>query len=424
MSALAAGVSRRMSGRVRTWAPRLLIHEAVALDRHAAVRAQRAIFTEEEPAIGHVVHQVHPEPGGEREEGGALAAAHTQPAAMVCRQIVEEHRRLIRHRAIRIRHPGTRNCRVLSAADEQRWAVEAGECAGTVDGRDRADARVRSSNARRRSALRVTERSDAGRVEMVEVRTRGVFRLLEQPVQARDGRQRIAGRGIGTERSHHHEAVRGELIHQPRIGAAPGIGGGLDDAFWRTLFGIVAGPIRPDQDGVAKPAGREIARAIDVKALLLPKDPIRDDARLGTDAPVGGHLERPGLRGIGRGPRLADTTRRRNAGRTRRAWVAARLRGPTRLRLGHGQLRDLLALSGGGDRSDGVHDWTILFVGALGGRRFSGSVRRGRQHRDGWRRLRRRHRIVARAATQGKRQRGAHQAVNRDRSAKAAGSRP
>src|SRR5690606_30301305 len=69
---------------------RLLIHEAVALDRHAAVRAQRAIFTEEEPAIVHVVHQVHPEPGGEREEGGALAAALTQPASMVCRQVVQE----------------------------------------------------------------------------------------------------------------------------------------------------------------------------------------------------------------------------------------------------------------------------------------------------------------------------------------------
>src|SRR5690606_34100493 len=97
---------------------RLLIHEAVALDRHAAVRAQRAIFTEEEPAIVHVVHQVHPEPGGEREEGGALAAALTQPASMVCRQVVQEHRRLLRHRAIRIRHAGTSNRRVQLAADE------------------------------------------------------------------------------------------------------------------------------------------------------------------------------------------------------------------------------------------------------------------------------------------------------------------
>ena len=79
---------------------RLLIHEAVALDRHAVVRAQRAIFTEEEPTIFHIVHQEHPEPGGEREEGGPLAAALTQPAAMVCRQIVQEHRRLLRHRAI------------------------------------------------------------------------------------------------------------------------------------------------------------------------------------------------------------------------------------------------------------------------------------------------------------------------------------
>jgi hypothetical protein len=59
---------------------------------------------------------------------------------------------------------------------------------------------------------------------------------------------------------------------------------------------------------------------------------------------------------------LADTTRRRNAGRTRRAWVAAGLRGPTRLRLGPDQIRDLLALSGGGDRSDAVHDRSILFV--------------------------------------------------------------
>src|SRR5688572_24924086 len=67
MSAQAAGLSRRTSGRVRTGAPRLLIHEAVALDRHAAVRAQGAILTEEEPTIVHVVHQVHPEPGGERE---------------------------------------------------------------------------------------------------------------------------------------------------------------------------------------------------------------------------------------------------------------------------------------------------------------------------------------------------------------------
>jgi hypothetical protein len=56
---------------------------------HPVVCAQRPVITEEEPAIVHVVHQVHPEPGGERGEGGALAAVLTQPAAMVRGQIVD-----------------------------------------------------------------------------------------------------------------------------------------------------------------------------------------------------------------------------------------------------------------------------------------------------------------------------------------------
>src|SRR6476620_1359716 len=53
--------------------PCLLRHEAVSLHRDAAIRAQCAVRAEEELAIRLVVHQVHPEPGGEREEVGALA---------------------------------------------------------------------------------------------------------------------------------------------------------------------------------------------------------------------------------------------------------------------------------------------------------------------------------------------------------------
>lgn len=48
----------------------LLQHEPVALHRHTAVRAQRAIGAEEVASVRRIVHPVDPEPGGEREEGG------------------------------------------------------------------------------------------------------------------------------------------------------------------------------------------------------------------------------------------------------------------------------------------------------------------------------------------------------------------
>ena len=75
------------------------------------------------------------------------------------------------------------------------------------------------------------------------------------------------------------------MLHQRQILSTPLVGGGVSDTQRGIRFGIVRVTVRPNQDGVAVPAGREVLRAIDVESLLFVSvDRIRGIARQGPDA--------------------------------------------------------------------------------------------------------------------------------------------
>ena len=119
------------------------------------------------------------------------------------------------------------------------------------------------------------------------------------------------------------------MIHHRQVLSTPLVGGGVGDTERGILFGIVGVTVRPDQDGVAVPAGREVPRTIDIESLLLVSvDRIGRVARQGPHHLVGRNLERArGLR-VGRGPCLpAHATTHHSATVDRRHW-----RRPDRLR--------------------------------------------------------------------------------------------
>ena len=83
----------------------------------------------------------------------------------------------------------------------------------------------------------------------------------------------------------------------------PLVGGGVDHTERGIRLGIVRVPVRPDEDGVAVPAGRQVARTIDIESLLLvPVNRIGRVARQGPDHLVGRNLEWARSSGIGGGP--------------------------------------------------------------------------------------------------------------------------
>ena len=241
---------------------------------------------------------------------------------MVSIQVVDEHGRLVRDGLEDTLDSVATRDRVPAPAEEQRRAVKTGDLRRAANRGDGRDARVGCRQAGRHPALRVAEGADVVRVETVIVGARRVLSLLEQPVQAHDRRQRISPRGRGAERGDHDETVRGELLHQHRVGSAPRVRGGVDDTCRGVLLGIVSVTVRPHQDGVAVPAVLEVCRTIDVESLLLvPVHGVRRIPRQWAHALLGGDLEGARDRGIGRGPLLANTT-------TRRA-IAARAAGLT-----------------------------------------------------------------------------------------------
>ena len=100
------------------------------------------------------------------------------------------------------------------------------------------------------------------------------------------------------------------MIHQRQVLSTPLVGGGVDDTERGIRFGIVGVTVRPDQDGVAVPAGRKVLRTIDIESLLLVSvDRIGGVARQGPHHLVGRNLER--ARG-GRDWRWAMLRRPRN----------------------------------------------------------------------------------------------------------------
>ena len=95
------------------------------------------------------------------------------------------------------------------------------------------------------------------------------------------------------------------MIHHRQVLATPLVGGGVGDTERGILFGIVGVPVRPDQDGVAVPAGREVPRTIDIESLLLVSvDRIGGVARQRPHHLVGRNLERARRLRVGRGPCL------------------------------------------------------------------------------------------------------------------------
>src|SRR5947199_8704076 len=120
------------------------------------------------------------------------------------------------------------------------------------------------------------------------------------------------------------------MIHQGQVLSTPLVGGGVDDTERGIRFGIVGVTVRPNQDGMAVPAGRKILRTIDIESLLLVSvDRIGGVARQGPDALVGRNLERARGGRIGRGPRLrAHATTHDSTADARRAGLTAAPGGP------------------------------------------------------------------------------------------------
>jgi hypothetical protein len=95
------------------------------------------------------------------------------------------------------------------------------------------------------------------------------------------------------------------MIHHRQVLPTPLVGAGVDDTERGIRFGIVGVAVRPNHDGVAVPAGREVPRTIDVESLLLVSvDRIWRVARQGPHHLVGCNLERACRLRVGRGPCL------------------------------------------------------------------------------------------------------------------------
>src|SRR5688500_17328256 len=96
------------------------------------------------------------------------------------------------------------------------------------------------------------------------------------------------------------------MIHHRQVLPTPLVGSGVGDTERRILFGIVRVTVRPNQDGVAVPAGRKVPRAIDIESLLLVSvDRNGGVASQGPHVLVGRNLERTRGSRIGRGPLLS-----------------------------------------------------------------------------------------------------------------------
>jgi hypothetical protein len=107
------------------------------------------------------------------------------------------------------------------------------------------------------------------RVEMVVVGAAGSPACSSKPSSPTIGGNRSAPASSGCGTRQPHEALPGELVDQRGIDSSPSVGGGVDDAQRRVRFGSVWVTIRPNQDGVALSARREILRQIDVQPGVL-----------------------------------------------------------------------------------------------------------------------------------------------------------
>src|SRR6187549_1175920 len=108
------------------------------------------------------------------------------------------------------------------------------------------------------------------------------------------------------------------MLHHGQVLSTPLVGAGVDDTERGVRLRIVGVTVRPNQDGMAVPAGCKILRTVDIESLLLVAvDRIGSVTRHGPHALVGGNLERPRGCGIGSGPRLpAHATTHRSAAAT------------------------------------------------------------------------------------------------------------
>jgi hypothetical protein len=164
---------------------------------HAASVQSFAVCSVEPRTQRRVVHELHAHPRRhgrfDRAQGGA---SEGDPVRVIGRETARQHRGLSGDALEGPLDAIARNGRVLSAAEEERRAVQIALLRSAAERRHRRHVAVTCSRGGGKAALRMAGRADMRGVDAAIERARRVVVLLEHPGDTRDHRRWRAARDV------------------------------------------------------------------------------------------------------------------------------------------------------------------------------------------------------------------------------------